>query len=64
MLDLALSLTVLAAFALVGGSVWLFRRGQHRKQAWLMAVLAVIMLANVAIWAIPGVPDQTLFQRD
>jgi len=56
MLDFALSLVVLSAIALVAGSIWLFRRGQHRKQAWLMAVLALIMLANVAIWAIPGRP--------
>ncbi len=57
MFDLALSLVMLSALALAGGSIWLFRRGQYRKQAWLMAVLAVVMLANVAIWAIPGVPD-------
>jgi len=56
MFDLALSLVVLSAIALVGGSLWLFRRGQHRKQAWLMALLALVMLANVAIWAIPGAP--------
>lgn len=56
MLDFALSLAVLAALALIAGSVWLFRRGQHRKQAWLMAILALVMLANVAVWVIPGTP--------
>ena len=35
MLDLVLSLLVLAAFALIAGGVILFRRG-HRKQAGLV----------------------------
>ena len=52
MLDLVLSLLVLAAFALIAGGVILFRRG-HRKQAGLMVLAALVALLNVAIWTIP-----------
>jgi len=53
MLDFALSLTVLAAIALLAGAVWLWRRDGYRKQALLMIVLALIAILNVAIWTLP-----------
>lgn len=53
MLDFALSLTVLAAIALLAGAAWLWRREGHRKQAVLMIVLALIAIVNVAIWTLP-----------
>ncbi len=52
-MDIALSLLVLAAIALVAGAVVLFRRGGHRKQAVLMLVLAGVMIVNLAIWTLP-----------
>ena len=52
MFDLVVSLVVLAAVALLGGAVVLLRKG-NRKQAVLMAVLAAVMLGNVAIWLVP-----------
>ena len=52
MIDLVVSLVVLAAVALLGGAVVLLRKG-NRKQALLMAVLAAVMLGNVAIWLVP-----------
>ena len=52
MLDLVLSILVLAAFALIGGAIILFRRG-YRKQAGLMVVAALVALMNVAIWTLP-----------
>lgn len=55
MLDLMLSLLVLSALALLGGAWVLLRRGA-RRQAWLMLLVAVVMLVNVAIWTAPG-PD-------
>ena len=55
MFDIAMSLVVLAAVALVAGAVYLYRRGR-RKQAGLMVLLAVIMALNVAIWTVPT-PD-------
>jgi len=52
MLDWVLSLVVLAALALLAGAWVLFRRGGGR-QAWLMVLLAAVMLINVAIWVVP-----------
>lgn len=53
MADLALSLAMLAAIALLGGCVVLWRRGERRK-ALLMGTAALVVLANVAIWSIPA----------
>ena len=52
-MDFALSLMVLAALVLTGGAVFLWRRDGATRQVWLMIVLAMVMLANVAIWTIP-----------
>ena len=53
MSDLVLSLVMLAAAVLVGGAYSLFRKGNTQK-ALLMALLAFVMLANVAIWVLPA----------
>ena len=47
-----LSVVMLAALALLGGAYVLWRRGT-RRQAALMLVLAVVMIANVLIWTLP-----------
>ena len=52
-MDLVLSLLMLCALALLAGAAFLWRRGDARKQALLMAVLAAVMLVNVAIWLVP-----------
>lgn len=52
-LDLALSLTVLAAIALLAGAWALWRRTGNRKQPLLMVLLALIALVNIAIWTVP-----------
>lgn len=49
-----LSLMVLAIIALIGGAVFLRRRGGARKQVVLMLVLAVVLAINVAIWTLPA----------
>ena len=51
--EIVLSMLVLAAFALIAGAVWLWRKGGARQQALLMVLLAVIALVNVAIWTVP-----------
>ncbi len=61
-LDLVLSLVMLTALALVAGAVVLWRRGV-RKQAGLMALLAVVMLVNVAIWTLPGAGGEAPIDR-
>lgn len=53
MADFALSLTMLAALALLGGALVLWRRGERRK-ALLMAAAGLVALANVAIWSLPA----------
>lgn len=52
--DLMLSLLMVAALALIGGAIVRWRREGFVRQVWLMLAAAAVMLANVAIWAIPG----------
>ncbi len=47
------SITVLAAFALLAGSFYLWRKHGAGRQAMLMAILAFVMLVNVVIWTLP-----------
>ena len=53
MLATVLSIVMLAAFALIGGAIYLWRKLGLRKQALLMLALAGIALVNVAIWTVP-----------
>lgn len=53
MADFALSLTMLAALALLGGAIVLWRRRERHKAA-LMATAALVALVNVAIWSLPA----------
>lgn len=46
---LAPTIAMLAVFALAIGGVMLLRQGRDRKRAWLMLVLSLVLLANVAI---------------
>jgi hypothetical protein len=59
MLDTALSLLMLAAVALVGGAVFLLRRGE-RKRPVLMLTLAGVMVMNLIIWTLPDKSGSTL----
>lgn len=53
MADLALSITMLAALALlVGGAVLWTKRGERRK-GLTMIIAGLVALANVAIWSLP-----------
>lgn len=52
--DLALSLMMLAALALVAGAIVRWRREGFVTQIWLMLLAAAVLFANVAIWVIPG----------
>lgn len=49
---MVLSIIALAAVALIAGAVFLWRRGDV-KQARLMLLLAMVMIGNVLIWAVP-----------
>ncbi|EQB13954.1 MAG: hypothetical protein K0R64_2725 [Novosphingobium lindaniclasticum] len=59
-MDIALSLMTLTIVALVLGAIALFRRGGSRKQAWLMLVLAGVLIVNVGIWTLPNSDGESL----
>ncbi len=48
----ALSLAMIAAFALVGGGAYLLVRRNERKQGVLMLLAAAVLFANVLIWTL------------
>lgn len=62
MLDVALSLMVIAVAALLGGAYFQWRRG-NRKQAGLMLVLAAVFAVNVAIWSVPNEQGASLVNQ-
>ncbi|MEP3420372.1 MAG: hypothetical protein ABJN35_01435 [Erythrobacter sp.] len=53
MIDLVLSIVVLAAILLVAGAYFLWRRTGEAKQPMLMVLLAAIAIGNVLIWTVP-----------
>ncbi len=53
MLNVVLSLLMLAAFALLAGAYFLWRRSGDTKRPLLMVVLAIIAVVNIAIWTVP-----------
>lgn len=59
MLDLALSLLMLAGIALLAGAIYLWRKGE-RQRPLLMLLLVAIMGVNVAIWTVPDKAGKTL----
>ena len=59
MIDLVISLMMLAAFVLFGGAVFLFRRGDGKRAA-LMALLGVVICVNVVIWTMPTDSGESL----
>jgi high-affinity Fe2+/Pb2+ permease len=48
----ALSIAVLAAFALVAGGAYLLVARKERKQGILMLVAAAVLFANVLVWTL------------
>ncbi|MBO9518683.1 MAG: hypothetical protein J7493_11505 [Porphyrobacter sp.] len=52
-MDIVLSLVMLATLVLIGGAIFLWRRGGAQKQVWLMLLLAVVMIVNLLIWMLP-----------
>jgi hypothetical protein len=48
-----LSLLMLAGIALVAGGIHLIRKKHEPQRGWLMIGAAIVMFANVAIWAVP-----------
>jgi hypothetical protein len=48
-----LSLLMLAGILLSGGGLYVWIKLKNAKQGALMLVAALVMFANVAIWAVP-----------
>ncbi len=48
-----LSILMLSGIALSIGGLYLIGRKRDPKRGWLMLVAAMVMFANVAIWAMP-----------
>ncbi len=49
----ALSIAMLAVFALMAGALYLLFGRRDRKRGGLMLLAALVIAANVAIWAMP-----------
>jgi hypothetical protein len=52
-LGFALSIAMLAAFALGAGGVFLIVKKRDRQRGLLMLGVSLVLIANVAIWAWP-----------
>lgn len=52
-MDIVLSIVMLAAIALTGSAFVLWRKTGQTKQPLLMLLLALVAAANVAIWTVP-----------
>jgi hypothetical protein len=50
----ALSIAVLAAFALAIGGLYLLIKRKERKQGLLMLLCATVFFVNVLIWTLPA----------
>ena len=50
-----LSIMTIAAFLLGSGGMWLVVRRREAKKGLLMLVAALVLLANVLIWALPPI---------
>jgi len=52
-MNIVLSIVMLTAGALIAGAFVFWRRTGQAKQPILMLILALIAIANVAIWTLP-----------
>ncbi len=52
-MNIVLSIVMLAAGALIAGAFVYWRRTGQTKQPLLMLLLAIVAVANVAIWTVP-----------
>ena len=60
MTNAILSVLMIAGIALLVGAWGLHRRGGERKKVWLMIAAALVMFANLAIWAVPTSSGKSL----
>jgi drug/metabolite transporter superfamily protein YnfA len=60
MINLVLSVGMLAGFALIWGAWRLWRRDGLGQKIWLMLAAALVLFANVAIWTVPDEQGRSL----
>ena len=52
--NIALSVAMLAVFALGAGGIYLWAKKGDRQRGLLMMAAAIVILANVLIWTVPS----------
>ena len=60
MINIILSVGMLAGFALIWGAWRMWRRDGLGQKVWLMIAAALVIFANVAIWTVPDEQGRSL----
>jgi hypothetical protein len=60
MANLVLSIATFAAILLLFGAWKLWRRDGTTQKMWLMIAAALVIFANIAIWAVPDKQGKSL----
>ena len=60
MVNIILSVGMLAGFALIWGAWRMWRRDGLGQKVWLMIAAALVIFANVAIWTVPDEQGRSL----
>ncbi len=63
MMNIVLSLGMLAGFALIWRAWRMWRREGAGQKMWLMLAAALVIFANVAIWTLPDQQGRSLLQQ-
>ena len=64
MVNIVLSLGMLAGFALIWGAWRMWLREGLGQKVWLMFAAALVIFANVAIWTVPDEQGRSLVQTE
>jgi drug/metabolite transporter superfamily protein YnfA len=64
MINIVLSLGMLAGFALIWGTWRMWQREGLSQKVWLMAAAALVIFANVAIWTVPDEQGRSLAEQE
>lgn len=52
--NIALSIAMVAVFALAAGGIYLWAKKGDKQRGLLMLAAAIVILANVLIWTLPN----------
>lgn len=62
MINIVLSVGMLAGFAFIWGAWRMWRRDGLGQKVWLMIAAALVIFANVAIWTVPDGRGRSLVE--